>query len=214
VEFVAADRARNARGLPSNAVCPFHRRGLDDESGYSLWNWSALNEIVTLFIRNLAGGPLAEEPGWRGFALPRLRSLYQPLVASTVLGFLSASWHLPLFIVHFSSTPWWQHALLMIAASVIIAFGWNISGESVLVAIYLHGLLNVAIGVILNDFVGRAEIRKSSQGAVLVMSFLAVAALLASLTRGRLGRPEVSSRGVHAQEHVRTAACPIIEPPA
>lgn len=58
----------------------------------------------------------------------------------------------------------------MIAASVIIAFSWNISGESVLVAIYLHGLLNVAIGVILNDFVGKAEIRKSSQGAVLVMS--------------------------------------------
>jgi membrane protease YdiL (CAAX protease family) len=34
----------------------------------------------------LYGGPLNEEPGWRGFALPRLQQRHSPLVASLVIG--------------------------------------------------------------------------------------------------------------------------------
>ncbi len=37
-----------------------------------------------------------EEPGWRGFALPRMQHLYTPLVASLILGFFWSLWHLPL----------------------------------------------------------------------------------------------------------------------
>jgi uncharacterized protein len=43
------------------------------------------------------GGPLGEEPGWRGFALPRLQRLYGPLVGGLILGPIWAFWHMPIF---------------------------------------------------------------------------------------------------------------------
>jgi membrane protease YdiL (CAAX protease family) len=42
---------------------------------------------------------LAEEPAWRGFALPRLQARYGPLLASLILGLLHALWHTPAYFV-------------------------------------------------------------------------------------------------------------------
>jgi membrane protease YdiL (CAAX protease family) len=38
-----------------------------------------------------------EELGWRGFALPRLLTMYSPVVASIILGLAWSFWHVPLF---------------------------------------------------------------------------------------------------------------------
>ena len=46
---------------------------------------------LTAFISMaLIGGPLFEEPGWTGFAQPRLQRLYVPLLGGLVLGSLWA----------------------------------------------------------------------------------------------------------------------------
>ena len=48
-----------------------------------------------------------EEPGWRGYAPPRLQTRRSALVASLILGALVAAWHLPLMVegqVHFSDS--------------------------------------------------------------------------------------------------------------
>lgn len=50
--------------------------------------------IVVLMPWN---GPVGEEFGWRGFALPRLQSAYSPLLASLVIGTIWGVWHLPTF---------------------------------------------------------------------------------------------------------------------
>jgi membrane protease YdiL (CAAX protease family) len=43
----------------------------------------------------LSVGPLLEEMGWRGFALPVLLQRFDPLKASIAVGCLWAAWHLP-----------------------------------------------------------------------------------------------------------------------
>jgi CAAX protease family protein len=47
----------------------------------------------------LIGGPLFEEPGWSGFAQPRLQRLHGPLIGGLILGSLLALWHLPGFLI-------------------------------------------------------------------------------------------------------------------
>jgi membrane protease YdiL (CAAX protease family) len=60
-------------------------------------SWSVLLSLSVYNYSTLLGGPLGEEPGWRGYALPRLEHDLGPVRASMVLGLLWAPWHLPLF---------------------------------------------------------------------------------------------------------------------
>jgi membrane protease YdiL (CAAX protease family) len=89
-------------------------------------------------------GPLGEEPGWRGFALPRLQARYGAVVASAVLGVLWALWHLPLWWMYDKSMPF----ALYIASAVLMTylFTWlfNHTGGSVLYALLFHASMNTA----------------------------------------------------------------------
>lgn len=53
---------------------------------------SLLYPVLFLVVLVL-DGPLFEEPGWRGFALPRLQERWGPLAGSVILGALWATWH-------------------------------------------------------------------------------------------------------------------------
>jgi membrane protease YdiL (CAAX protease family) len=54
-----------------------------------------LGKAILFFLYNVIYGGLSEEPGWRGFALPRLQAKFSPLVTSLILGVLWAFWHAP-----------------------------------------------------------------------------------------------------------------------
>lgn len=53
---------------------------------------------VNLVLVNLLTGPTGEEPGWRGFALPRLLQRFSPRKAGLILGVLWSVWHLPVWL--------------------------------------------------------------------------------------------------------------------
>ena len=61
---------------------------------------SMLTSYLILFIYPalIIGGPLGEEPGWRGFALPRLQRRYGPLVGTLILSPLWAFWYVPVWL--------------------------------------------------------------------------------------------------------------------
>ncbi len=69
--------------------------------------WPELFIIFPLYL--VAFGPLGEEPGWRGFAMPRFQRRHSALVASLTLGLFVAVWHLPLVM------SGQQHAIILVA---------------------------------------------------------------------------------------------------
>lgn len=52
--------------------------------------------LGTLAVVATVGGGF-EEPGWRGFALPRLQAVRSPLTATLILGLAWGVWHVPLY---------------------------------------------------------------------------------------------------------------------
>jgi membrane protease YdiL (CAAX protease family) len=177
-----------ASGVAAVLAAAFIAAFFMTRSGFDRWQWTALVQILTLFGPNLVGGPLGEESGWRGYALPRLQSRFSPLASSLILGFLWANWHLPLILVHAYNVTWWQFVLVTMAASVFLSFGFNTSGGSTLCAVVVHGFYNIGTGIILNDFIGKATVRSNPvQHNILWMAYAGVAALLWVVTKGQLG---------------------------
>ena len=113
----------------------------------SRWPLVAVNLVLVL----LMGGPLGEELGWRGFALPRLQARHGALRASVVLGVVWALWHLPLFAV--PSAPQGQVPFLLfvvqaVALSVFLAWAYNGSMGSLPIVLLLHASVNTWAGAL------------------------------------------------------------------
>jgi membrane protease YdiL (CAAX protease family) len=137
------------------------------------------------------GGPLGEEPGWRGFALPRLQRLYGPLVGSLILGPLWALWHLPLFfIVSWDTPPTILNFVLYISATtaMTILFTWvfNNTKGSLLIAILMHTAINLSYATMIGLF-PTPLVTDYGTMVPMVIGFGAVALVVIALTRGRLG---------------------------
>lgn len=97
-------------------------------------------------ITLLYGGPLGEELGWRGFALPFLQKTHSPLEASVILGSLWALWHAPLDISHAWGVPGFggfvYRLICTIPITVLFTFFYNCAKGNILVAILLHTSAN------------------------------------------------------------------------
>jgi hypothetical protein len=79
--------------------------------------WYLLLGVAALRLIDPLDGPLGEEPGWRGFVLPRLLATGSPLRASMILGALVAIWHVPLVYLPAEHLP-----PLFLVATVAVTF--------------------------------------------------------------------------------------------
>jgi uncharacterized protein len=111
--------------------------------------------LLNVFVATaLYGGPLGEEAGWRGFALPRLQARYSPLVASVILGLLWGLWHFPLHFRGMYDESFGVGVaaglLLRVANNVLLAivFTWlyNRSRGNLLIMVLLHTAINNTFG--------------------------------------------------------------------
>ena len=91
---------------------------------------------------------LGEEVGWRGFALPRLQTRYSPLVASIIIGFFWALWHVPYWraeIGSFTSMYWLFVSGITFALSFILTWLYNRTGGSILAVGLMHVSSNLSV---------------------------------------------------------------------
>jgi membrane protease YdiL (CAAX protease family) len=103
--------------------------------------------LFAIRLVNPLDGPMQEELGWRGYALPAFQARYAPLVANLILGVIVAGWHLPW--VWMGQLP--LFALLGAVAYTVVA-GWiyNNTRGSVLLVLIAHA----ADGLIRAGFTG------------------------------------------------------------
>ena len=148
--------------------------------------------VYVLFL----GGALGEEPGWRGFALPRLQSVHGPLLGTLILGPLWALWHLPLFFTPWNELTAFNVVVFVLATTCLaIMYTWvfNNTKGSVLIAVLLHASFNASVTGILAPLFPAPIL--SDYGLLPILGgFGALAVVLVALTRGRLGyRPEAEA---------------------
>ena len=150
-------------------------------------------------------GPVGEEFGWRGYALPKLQHKYGPLIASLVIGTVWGIWHLPDFFAPLGVISALVATLGMgflipytlgtISNTVFMTWLYNKSKASALVAgIVWHAAIDFWAPILLSDsslVAAREGTHLPTVAPNLYLTVLAVqvvvAIILVFATKGKLG---------------------------
>ena len=147
-------------------------------------------------VLGLITGPLGEEVGWRGFALPKLQEKMGPVWGSLCLGVLWAAWHFPLFFL-----PAWSGGLSVsllalayftwvIPFTVIMTWVYNNTRGNLLIMTLLHAAENAAVTLIALQLI----VIRPTDLFFQLKAYGLLALFLIVITRGKLGyQSEIST---------------------
>jgi CAAX protease family protein len=115
---------------------------------------SFLGNLPVAYALALPFGPLGEELGWRGYALPRLLARFGPVAATLIIGVMWTFWHIPMMLwMPGASIPAYMqlttfsvavYLCQITAQSAIMTFIYVRTGGSVLLAVLAHLAFNTA----------------------------------------------------------------------
>jgi membrane protease YdiL (CAAX protease family) len=138
-----------------------------------------------IILGALALGPLGEELGWRGFALPRLLDLMPALHASLLLGVVWWAWHLPAFwlgVPPFDTISSVPHLLSAVLMTIMMTGVYLRTGNSVLLSgILVHTVVNASFAVL--------HLSLWTMAAALAVAALLVMTMTWSVWRARPAAP-------------------------
>jgi membrane protease YdiL (CAAX protease family) len=154
-----------------------------------------LSAFLPSVIFGLLIPSIAEEPGWRGFTLPRLQAAYGPILGTIILGTLHGIWHLPALFTPllgpFTVQGFITFVLTAAAGTFIYTWLFNNTRGSVWMAMVLHASSNAAsqlvTSLIPEDVQLTGWMKTLESGWLNVIIFTAAALVLVIFTRGTLG---------------------------
>lgn len=139
------------------------------------------------------GSLFAEEPGWRGFAQPRLQTRYGALAASVVVGLVWSTWHLwyvilPGGLSNVTGTDAVATYVRLISTAIVYAWIYNSTSGSLLIAMLAHLGHNLAASLIPTPADG------GRQHLIVALTYLVVAIVVVLMTQQRtLLRPKADT---------------------
>jgi len=133
-------------------------------------NWDRLLAMLAISFVSDAG-PVGEEFGWRGFALPQLLRWRSPLAAALILGAIWFAWHVPTFFISTLtqsrlSIP--LFAVNSLALSIIMTWLFLRTRGDLLLMILFHLMGNDCVGILHVPF--KAELAAEAAIAALIIA--------------------------------------------
>jgi membrane protease YdiL (CAAX protease family) len=165
--------------------------------------WMMLGSAVVFFFwpALVIGGPLGEEPGWRGFAQPRMSDRFGPLPGTLLLGVIWGVWHATIWTSGEWTTPTWQNMVMftvwITAVSVVYAWIYHHTQGSILIAIVVHSAMDAFPNAVLFPMfpalgtMTDAGILTAYLANTIAYGIAAIVIIIA--TKGRLGLPRGQS---------------------
>ncbi len=111
----------------------------------------SLSAVPPSLVAMIVVWSIAEELGWRGYALPRLMEQVGPVWASLVIGIAWWLWHAPGWLVGFGAPtdiPFLAFGVWVVSASFVFTYFYVQSKGNVWTAVLLHAGANVSFGVV------------------------------------------------------------------
>jgi uncharacterized protein len=151
--------------------------GAQPPSAVQLSKWTGLFSTFAIVLLVPGVGGAWEEPGWRGYAVPRLQNGRSALVASLILAVLIAGWHLPLMLVgqvHYSDI------VLIVAGTIVYNWVFNNARGSVLIIMVMHAANNAVAGSFFSPMFSGADSVREAWLLALVWWVVAVLVIVIS----------------------------------
>jgi uncharacterized protein len=151
--------------------------GAQTPSSAEVGGWTGLLSTFAILLLVPGLGGAWEEPGWRGYALPRLQTGRSALGAGLILGVLIAAWHLPLMVVgqvHYSDM------VSIMGATLVLNWVFNSANGSVLIVMLMHAMNNTISGGYFSPMFSGADSARQSWLLAVVWCAAAIVVIVVS----------------------------------
>jgi hypothetical protein len=133
--------------------------GAQAPSAAELGGWAGLFSTFAIVLLVPGLGGVWEEPGWRGYALPRLQVGRSALFASLILWVGVAVGHLPLMMI---GEIYWSDIVFILGFVIVFDWVFNNANGSALILMLMHAMNSTISGGFIGPmFSGADSMRKA-----------------------------------------------------